>query len=71
MYTTVSILGIHCPSCSSLIKDVSSEFPAIQSIEIDIDTKKATLDHDESFELQKWVEEIEALDPKYKIHFTA
>ncbi len=69
MFTTiVSIPGIHCASCAALIKDVSGEFPTIKSIEVDIDTKKVAIDHDESFDMQKWKQEIEALDEKYKIH---
>ena len=68
MTTTISIPGIHCASCSALIKDVSSEFPAIKNIEVDIESKKVTLDHDDSFDMQKWTREIEALDEKYKIH---
>ncbi len=68
MTTTISIPGIHCPSCSALIKDVSGEFPAIKAIEVDIDTKKVILDHDETFDMQKWTQEIEALDEKYKVH---
>ncbi len=67
MQTTVSIPGIHCASCAALIKDVSSEFPAIKQAEVDIETKKVTIDHDDGFDMQKWTEEIEALDPKYKI----
>ena len=68
MTTTISIPGIHCASCSALIKDVSSEFPAIKNIEVDIESRKVTLDHDDSFDMQKWTQEIEALDEKYKIH---
>ncbi len=67
MQTTVSIPGIHCASCAALIKDVSGEFPAIKSISVDSVTKNVTLDHDESFEMKKWTEEIEALDEKYKV----
>ncbi len=67
MRTTVSIPGMHCASCAALIKDVSSEFPSIKSINVDVDTKNVTLNHDESFDMQKWATEIEALDPKYKI----
>jgi copper chaperone CopZ len=67
MHTTVSIPGIHCASCAALIKDVSSEFPSIKNIDVDVDTKKVTLEHDESFDQQKWTEEIEALDEKYKV----
>ena len=70
MQTTVSIPGIHCGSCAALIKDVSSEFPAIKSVDVDIETKKVTIDHDETFDIQKWLAEIESLDPKYKIHST-
>ncbi len=70
MITILSIPGIHCEGCASLIKDVSSEFPSIKNIVIDISTKKVTLNHDESFDRRKWTEEIEALDSKYKIHPT-
>lgn len=71
MPTTVSIPGIHCASCAALIKDVSAEFPSITNINVDIDTKKVTLEHDENFDMKKWAEEIEGLDPKYKIHPTS
>lgn len=70
MNTTVSIPGIHCASCAALIKDVSSEFPSIKNINVDVDTKKVTLDHDENFDMKKWIQEIESLDPKYKVHST-
>jgi copper chaperone CopZ len=65
--TKVSIPGIHCPSCAALIKDVSSEFSSITHIDVDLETKNVTLDHTESFDLQKWQTEIEALDEKYKV----
>ena len=68
MQTTVSIPGIHCASCAALIKDVSSEFPSIKSVDVNIETKKVTLDYDEDFLMEKWKTEIESLDPKYKIH---
>lgn len=67
MQTTFSIPGIHCASCAALIKDVSSEFPAIKSVNVDVDTKQVTLDHDESFDKQKWTAEIESLGDTYKI----
>jgi len=68
MQTIISIPGIHCASCAALIKDVSSDFPAITSVNVDSDTKNVTLDHDENFDKQKWSEEIEALGDTYKIH---
>lgn len=69
--TTVSIPGIHCAACAALIKDVSSEFPSIKSVNVDVETRNVTLDHDDTFDMQKWTEEIESLDPKYKIHPTS
>lgn len=67
MQTQVSIPGIHCASCAALIKDVSSEFPSIKNVNVDVETKKVTLDHDEGFDKQKWTEKVEALDAKYKV----
>lgn len=67
MQTTVTIPGIHCASCASLIKDVSSEFPEIRNANVDFGTKTVILDHDERFNVQKWTKEIESLDSKYKI----
>ncbi len=67
MITKVSIPGMHCASCAALIKDVSGEFPSIKSVNVDTDTKIVTVDSDEGFDVQKWTEEIESLDPKYKI----
>ena len=68
MQTTVSIPGIHCASCAALIKDVSSEFPSIQTIDVDIAKKEVTIEHTDDFDMQTWTKEIEALDPKYKTH---
>ncbi len=70
MQTTVSIPGIHCASCAALIKDVSSEFPSIQNVDVNIDNKNVTIEHAEDFDLRKWTQEIESLDPKYKVHST-
>jgi len=68
MQTIISIPGIHCASCAALIKDVSSDFPSIKNVDVNIETRKVTLDHDEQFDTAKWTEEIEALGETYKIH---
>ena len=65
--TTVSIPGIHCSGCASLIQDVSSEFPNVESVRVDLATKQVTLTHTPAFNLTKWKEEIEAIDPKYTV----
>ena len=67
MQTTVSIPGIHCASCAALIKDVSSEFTQIKSVDVNTVTKIVTIDHHESLDLQKWSNEIESLGETYKI----
>jgi copper chaperone CopZ len=65
---TVSIPGIHCEGCAKLIKDVSSEYPHIKKVTVDLSAKTVILDHEPEFDLAKWSEEIESLDEKYKIH---
>ena len=67
METTVQIPGIHCASCAALIKDVSGDFPSIKNVDVNIDTKQVTLEHDDTFNLQEWSDEVEALDEKYNV----
>lgn len=66
--TTVSIPGIHCASCAALIQDVSREFSSIKSTDVDLETKKVTLDHDDGFDMEEWKAEIEALNAAYRVH---
>lgn len=68
MQTTVTIPGIHCASCAALIKDVSSEFPEIKNVSVDLEGKKVVLEHDDAFNLGKWKQEIETLGDTYKVH---
>lgn len=64
---TVSIPGIHCASCVSIIKEVSAEFPTIITIDVDLASKRITLEHNDDFDFAKWKQEIEALGDAYKI----
>lgn len=65
--TTISIPGIHCASCASLIKDISAEFPAITKIDVDLTEKRVTIEHTDAFNMAKWKEEIEGLGDTYKV----
>lgn len=65
--TTVSIPGIHCASCVSLIKDISAEFPAITTIDVDFASKRIAIKHADGFDFAKWRQEIEALGNTYKV----
>lgn len=67
MKTTVNIPGMHCESCATLVKDVSAEFPALQKVEVDLEAKKVTLEHQEEFDLKKWTQEIESLGEEYTV----
>ena len=66
--TKVSIPGIHCEGCSRLIQDVSKEFEGITSVNVDLATKIVTIDHDDRFMFNDWKNEIESLNPDYKVH---
>lgn len=65
--TTISIPGMHCASCATLIKDVSSGFSAIRRVEADLQKKTVTIAHDASFDFQAWKRAIEELGDAYKI----
>ncbi|OGJ59106.1 hypothetical protein A2881_03510 [Candidatus Peribacteria bacterium RIFCSPHIGHO2_01_FULL_55_13] len=67
MQTTISIPGMHCASCATLIKDVSSEFPQIQKADVNVETKIVTIEHAEDFDFAAWKTEIEALGDTYKV----
>ena len=67
MKTTVSIPGIHCGSCATLIKDVSADFPEVKSTQVNLHPKQVTLEHNEFFDLKQWTEEVESLNPAYKV----
>ena len=66
--TTVHIPGMHCVSCSALIKDISTEFPEIINVSVDLGAKKVTIEHDDTFNMGKWKAEIEGLGNAYKVH---
>jgi len=68
MKTVVSIPGIHCEGCAELIKDVSSEYPQIKKLDVDLNAKTVVLDHEPDFDRAKWSEEIESLGDTYKVH---
>lgn len=67
MKTTVSIPGMHCHSCVTLVTEVSEESAGVQSVTVDLNSKEVTLDHDDSFDLAAWTQEIESLGDDYKV----
>lgn len=67
MKTVVSIPGMHCDSCISLISEVSHDFPAIRALNIDLKTKRVELEHAEDLDVAAWTSEVESLGGQYKI----
>jgi copper chaperone CopZ len=67
MITTVNIPGIHCEGCKRLIEDVSNDAVGVTSVTADLATKQVTVEHDDSFNFEKWKEEIEGLNPDYHV----
>lgn len=66
--TNVSIPGIHCEGCSRLIQDVSKDIPGVTSVHVDLAAKTVAVEHDEKFVFDDWKNEIESLNPDYKVH---
>ncbi len=67
MKTIVQIPGMHCHACATLVTQISQESSSIHKVDVDLESKKVTLDHDESFDLKAWTKEIEALGDEYKV----
>jgi copper chaperone CopZ len=68
MTTRVSIPGIHCEGCARLIKDVSGDYPAIAKLDVDLQAKTVTIQHEPAFDLAAWTKEIEALNEAFKVN---
>ncbi|HLC75596.1 MAG TPA: heavy metal-associated domain-containing protein [Candidatus Peribacterales bacterium] len=68
MQTTFSIPGMHCASCASLIKDVSSEFSEVTDTNVDLERKIVTLIHEDDFDIDQWKASIEELGSEYSVH---
>lgn len=66
MKTTLTIKGIHCKACKSLIEDVSKDIKGVELCNVDFQTGETTIEHDESFDLDSFKKEIESLG-QYKI----
>jgi copper chaperone CopZ len=66
MQMTVSIPGIHCKACETLIRDVSTEFPQITSLSFDLSKKQVQIVYDEGFDFNQWSMAVGKLSPDYQ-----
>lgn len=67
MKTTFSLPGLHCASCEALVKNVSSEFPEVRTVDVNLATKQVTLDHEEGFDPSSWKRALEELGEAYHV----
>jgi len=58
---------MHCASCSALIRDISSEFPDIQNVSIDMNAKQIVIQHSEKFNFARWKQEVENMGEEYRV----
>ncbi len=61
MKTTLTIQGTHCKACKMLIEDVCKDIPGVSACEVNYETGKTILDHDESLDWVSFKKEIEGL----------
>lgn len=54
MTKNVAINGMHCAACKVLIEEVGMEQPGVQSITVDVAAGTATIEHDETFDGEKF-----------------
>jgi copper chaperone CopZ len=66
MQTTITITGTHCKACKMLIEDVCKEVPGVKSCNVDFETGKTEIGHDENLNWDILQKEIENLG-EYKI----
>lgn len=62
MQTKIKVTGMHCSSCKALIEDVASDVTGVQSCTIDPATGNGTIEHDETFDFNSFVNELKSLD---------
>lgn len=68
--TTVTIKGTHCKSCKLLIEDVCKDVKGVKSCQVDFQTGKAIIEHDEHFDLDSFKQEVEDLG-QYKVELNS
>lgn len=61
--STVTIRGMHCPSCKTLIEDVAGDTPGVNSCAVDEKTGQATIDYDERLDWIQFGKELARVGP--------
>ena len=64
--TVITIRGTHCNACKLLIEDVAKDAKGVKSCHVDFQTGRTAIEHDEHFDMNLFVREIEGLG-EYKV----
>lgn len=64
--TTLTIKGTHCNACKLLIEDVCRDIRGIKLCNVNFQTGRTIIEHDEHFDLNLFTREVEGLG-QYKI----
>lgn len=67
MNTTITIKGTHCNACKVLIEEVAQDLPGVQSCEVNPQTGETHIEYDESLDWNALKQEIEGINPNYKV----
>ncbi len=59
MKTTLTVKGMHCKSCKILIEDVLGDIEGVNSANVDPETGKTTIEHEDSLDISLVKKEIE------------
>ena len=61
MQSAITIQGTHCPSCKSLIEEVSQDIPGVVSANVDFKTGQTVIEYDQRLDWNRLKQEIENL----------
>lgn len=68
MKTTLEITGMHCASCQKLVSRALQKVPGVASVDVNVMTNKAYVQHEDELDLTKAKQEVTAVG--YGIHDT-
>lgn len=68
--TILTIKGTHCNACKLLIEDVSKDVKGVKLCNVDFQTGKTVIEHDEHFDLNLFKQKVEGLG-QYKIEINS
>ena len=61
MKTAITVKGANCKACKTLIEDVCKDVKGVKLCNVDFNTGKTVIEHDEKFNLSLAKKEIESL----------